>query len=82
MPYTRFQAMADMKDHYKLRVLLRGTMKAKGVGWDDLEDILKCSRPTAHRRMTNVGTMTLDELLSLGRGLHIPIDELREAIRY
>ena len=32
--------------------------------------------------MQNIGGMTINDLLALGRGLDIPIDTLRAAIKY
>lgn len=40
------------------------------------------ARTEATRRFKDPGTLTLDELTALGCGLHIPIEELRAAIRY
>lgn len=68
--------------HQELRVLLSGTVKVSGKERSDLAKMMGCSNPTVTRRFKDPGSMTLDELTALGRGLHIPIDDLRAAIRY
>lgn len=57
--------------------LLRGY----GINATSLADILDCSRPTATRRLQEPGTLTLDELHRISTRAHIPIDEIREAIK-
>ena len=42
----------------------------------------ECCRQTAANRLQNIGGMTINDLLALGRGLDIPIDTLRAAIKY
>lgn len=79
MPRTKL----DIPDHRELRVLLGGTMRTEGATMERVGRILNCSPSTAQRRMKDPGSLTLDELARLGRGLHIPIDELRSAaLRY
>jgi len=48
----------------------------------DVAAILKCSETTARARLRNPGDLTVAELISICRGLHIPIEDLRAAIRY
>ena len=49
---------------------------------EDLARIIGRGTATMTRRNMNPGSLTLDELTALGRGLHIPIEDLRAAIRY
>lgn len=79
MPRTK---MDKKPKHYELRVLLAGTVKTSGKERADLAKMMGCSNPTVTRRFKDPGSLTLDELTALGRGLHIPIDDLRAAIRY
>ena len=46
------------------------------------ETLIGCCRQTAANRLQNIGGMTINDLLALGRGLDIPIDTLRAAIKY
>ena len=48
----------------------------------DVAAILRCSENTARARLRNPGDLTVAELMSICRGIGIPIDELRAAIRY
>ena len=43
---------------------------------------LGMSPSTLSRRCKDPGSMTVDELLNFGRKYHVPIDELRQALRY
>lgn len=79
MPATKFQKKPR---HFELRVLISGTVKTNETPRAALARMMGCSEPTVTRRFKDPGTLTLDELIALGRGLHIPIDELRAAIRY
>ena len=47
-----------------------------------LPALIGCCRQTAANRLQNIGGMTINDLLALGRGLDIPIDTLRAAIKY
>lgn len=79
MPYTKLQRKPK---HYELSRLLNGTVKTSETARASLARMMGCSEPTVTRRFKDPGTLTLDELTALGRGLHIPIDDLRAAIRY
>ena len=79
MPYTKLQRKSK---HRALRVLIKGTAAADERDWPELARMMGCSEPTVRRRFQDFGSMKLDELVALGRGLHIPIDDLRAAIRY
>ena len=79
MPRTK---MDKKPRHYELQVLLRGTVTTNERSRPELAKMMNCSNPTVTRKFKDPGSMTLDELTALGRGLHIPIDDLRAAIRY
>ena len=66
--------------HQRLLVLINGTMDVLGKGTEDAAAIWGCSAPTARKRIRAPGEMTIDQLLTLGRGLGIPLDEIRTAI--
>ena len=66
--------------HQRLRVLIQGTIVALGKTTEDVARIWGCSHPTALKRLRSPGDMTIDQLLTLGRGLGIPLDEIRTAI--
>lgn len=79
MPTTRLQRKPK---HFELSVLITGTVKTNETDRASLARMMGCSEPTVTRRFKDLGSLTLDELIALGRGLHIPIDDLRAAIRY
>ena len=64
----------------KLFILLNGA--AAGKSADELANILNKSPGTTRKRMRQPEDLTLAELKRLGRGLHISIDDLRQAITY
>lgn len=68
--------------HFNVGRLINGTADMLDKGPDDLAKMMKCSPQTVRRRMCNPGDLTLNELTDLGRGLDIPIDDLRQSIRY
>jgi|GEM_PF-2402274 len=82
MPYTRLQKANERKKHYALGLLIIGTVKVTNRERRELAKMMGCSESTVWRRLSEPGTLTVDELTALGRGLHIPIEELRAAIRY
>ena len=66
--------------HEPLLVLINGTLQALGKGTEDVAAIWGCSAPTARKRIREPGEMTIDQLLTLGRALGIPLEKVREAI--
>ena len=66
--------------HFRLLVLINGTINTLGKSTEDLARIWNCSNPTALKRLREPGTITIDQLLQLSRGLGIPLDEIRNAI--
>lgn len=77
MPRTRLDKKAD-----PLEVLLRGHLTAGGSTFREASEKLGMNHVTLSRRLMDVQTLTLSELLTIGRRYHIPIDDLRAAIRY
>ena len=63
----------------QLQTLLYGQIRVQGI---KPENLIGCCRQTEASRLQNIGEMTIDNLLALGRGLDIPIDTLRAAIKY
>lgn len=68
--------------HEGVAKLIWGELGARGYSATDLAAIIGASPNTARRRMTNPGSFTLDELLSITRKLDIPLDKLRAEITY
>lgn len=66
----------------KLVTLLWGTAAARGLTNEQLGSKAHISRTTVARRKSNPEDLTIGELRSLGRALGIPIEDLRDAIRY
>lgn len=63
----------------QLQALLYGQLRLHGT---KPEALLGCCRETAAKRLQNIDRMSVGDLLALGRGLDIPIADLRAAIRY
>ena len=80
MPRTKLQMRQP--PHAKLGQLLAGTAYLRRMSTEDIAAAIGRSENTARSRMKNPGDLTVDELVRLGRKMAIPIDELRDAIRY
>lgn len=78
MPRTRF----DKKKNEALGVLVNGYIYKEGGTLATGSEKTGISRATLCRRLAKPGDFTIDELLDLCRKYHVPIDELRAAIRY
>lgn len=79
MPKTVF----DKKNRYdKLLSLFRGTADVKGKTYDDIGLMIGRNKNTVTKRFMHPGNLTLDELLSIGRGLNLTIEEIRQCIMY
>ena len=48
---------------------------------ENLSGILRCTPPTARKKIDNPGRLTLDDLSLIHRVVGIPLDEIRGAIR-
>lgn len=57
--------------------LLRGY----GLSGSKLADILGVSRPTGLKKLVSPEYLTLGDLFTINRKAHIPMDELRAAIK-
>ena len=68
--------------HGALKTLLWGTVKQDNAPLEEGARKLGMSASTLSRRCTNPGTMTVDELLNFGMKYHVPIEEIRSALRY
>ena len=73
MPYIKKAA----KPWAPVERLLRGY----GLTPTNLASTLQVSRPTATRRLEQPGTLTLDELHTISTRWHIPMEEIREAVK-
>ena len=78
MPRTNL----DKQPNEKLKTLLWGRIKRDNAALEAAAKKLDMSLSTLSRRCKDPGSMTVDELLKFGRRFHVPIDELREALRY
>lgn len=79
MPRTKLD---KSRKHEKLLVLIKGTAATQGKQASDLANMMGCSISTVFGRMREPGNFTLAELEGLGRGMHIPIEELRQSITW
>ena len=66
----------------KLVALIWGMAAARGLTSEELGDKADVSRTTIARRKAHPEDLTVGELRRLGRALGIPIEDLRDAIRY
>lgn len=82
MPKTKLQQTRYPTRYLLLKSMICEAKEANHKDHKDLARILDCGTATMTRRLSNPGSLTLDELTALGRGLHIPIEDLRAAIRY
>lgn len=73
MPYIKKAA----KPWAPMERLLRGY----GLTPTTLADVLDVSRQTATRRLSQLGTLTMDELYRISTRAHIPMEEIREAVK-
>lgn len=80
MPRTRLDKSNEK--HADLKTLLWGKVKKDNAPLQDGADRLGMSASTLSRRCKDPGTMTVDELLNFGRKFHVPIEDLRAALRY
>ena len=79
MPHTVFD---QKKKFNKLMSLLRGTADVNGKNFTDLGNMVGVTSKTITERFKHPENITLDELTRIGRGLNIPIEELRQCIMY
>lgn len=80
MPRTLLDHRAKRTD--PLRRLIAGYKGVSSKTGDDLGRLIGVSRVTVWRHLSDLENIPLGELLNIARGLNVPIDELRTAIRY
>lgn len=69
--------------HERLGRLIAGAAAMKkGSVTAQVASILHVSENTARARIRHPGDLTVSDVTALGKGLEIPIAELRDAIRY
>ena len=66
----------------KLIALIRGTAITKDKTYTDIGNMIGRNQNTVTSRIKNPETFTIEEISRIGRGLNIPIEELRQCIRY
>ncbi|MFB0919754.1 MAG: hypothetical protein QMB62_02555 [Oscillospiraceae bacterium] len=79
MPHTIFEKKSP---YAKLTALIIGTANVNGKSKSDMSHIMGVSESTYYLRTKKPENMTLGELLRTGRGLNIPIEEIRQCIIY
>ena len=80
MPKTKLGSR--LPPHAELAQLISGAAFLRRATMDDLGAAIGRTPKTARSRLRNPGELTVDELVRLGRKLGIPIEQLRDAIRY
>ncbi len=68
--------------HAHLGRLLAGAVVIQKKSTEDVARMIGRSENTARSRMRHPEDLTVAEMVNLAKGLNIPIDELRLAIRY
>ena len=61
---------------------MRMLIKSYGISGRRLADIIYCSPPTAVKKLKNPKLFTLEDLHYINKRLGIPMEEIREAVRY
>ena len=80
MPRTRLDDSGG--NCRKLRVLINGTTEIEKKDIGDIGQILDMCETSTRKYLREPERLPLDKLLKLGRSLHIPISDLRDAIQY
>ncbi|NLH02502.1 MAG: hypothetical protein GX488_11640 [Clostridiales bacterium] len=80
MPRTVFDAQKHKYD--KLLALILGTATVAEKTYEDIGGMIGCTKNTITARFKHPENLTLGELTRIGRGLNIPIDDLRQSIQY
>ena len=71
MPYTKRKGN---------QIELQRLLKAYGMNATALSRLLKCSFPTAKKKLDKPGKLTVDELMEISTKGHVAIDLIRGAI--
>ena len=74
----------DPRNHKyrKLEVLINGSMTAEKRSLSDMARILDMHENSARKYLRDPSLLTVDMIGRLGRNLHIPIEDMRECIKY
>jgi len=80
MPRTK-SSIRDER-HQKLRLLIHGYAKSGEKKLDDISGILGICEKTASKYLRRPEQLPLEKLLKLARNLHIPIEDVRDSLRY
>lgn len=78
MPRT----LSSNEKYRTLGILLNGAAKSEKKDLDEVARIIGLSRRSAYKYLKFPEKLSTEKLLKLGRNLNIPIDELRESLRY
>lgn len=62
--------------------LLWGAAAAEGVGQEEMAKMAGIALRTLYLRKKDPSKLTVEQLRKLGRGLHIPVEDMRSALRY
>ena len=68
--------------HARVGALIAGAATQQRISIGALGEIIGASANTARARIKSPGELTIAEYVALCRGLHIPIADARDAIRY
>ena len=79
MPKTKFD---KPRKYDKLAALFRGTAITNDKTYADIGNMINCHQNTVVARFKHPEKFTLEEVTRIGRGLNIPIEELRQSIQY
>ena len=74
--------LLDSNKYRRLGVLVNGAAAIDGKSAEDISVMLKMSEPTARKYMRNPEKLPWETLCLLCRKLGIPIEELRECVKY
>ena len=78
----RVNLLLDSKRYNKLKLIINGYAKVEHKCVDELGRALGVNRRTIYRYLENPQDLQLDRLLKMTRCLGVPIEEVRECIRY
>lgn len=80
MPRTLLDAQNRKDD--RISALIWGELMARGITVDELALRTKIGRGVLYRRLKSPGDFTVKELCRICRNLSIPIETLRDTIKY
>lgn len=82
MPRVLLDKNSSANKYRKLAVLLNGAAALDSKSPELIGKVIGMSRNTAHKYLESPEKLPLDKLLRLGKNLNIPIEDLRECMRY